>query len=191
MKKKIFITTMTLALLMVGCAQKEINTVDIEGEEGTAREHTASTNNGTQIDANEYENVDLYNRENGGNYTYNSTYGEARNGVKNIYFNVNQYIISSDKLPIIKSNTRVLNGAIRAGSQVKIEGHCDASGTDEYNYALGLKRAKATKEAMVSSGMNPSSITMVSMGESSPECTNGYGADCYAKNRRVEFKVIR
>lgn len=197
MKKRILISTMTLTLLMVGCAQKEINTMDIEGGEnstgstttqhGTLDERGANINTGNY----EFENVDPYNRESGGGYTYNSTYGESAGGVKNIYFDVNQYIISSDKLPTIRNNTRALNGAVQSGSTIKIEGHCDASGTDEYNYALGLKRAKATKEAMVSGGIKASNITMVSMGESSPECSDGYGASCYAKNRRVEFKVIQ
>ncbi|HHB94944.1 MAG TPA: peptidoglycan-associated lipoprotein, partial [Campylobacterales bacterium] len=85
---------------------------------------------------------------------------------------------------------RILSGVVKSGSRVKIEGHCDATGTDEYNYALGLRRAKSAKEALVDRGINSSSITMISMGESSPACTTDYSSACYAKNRRVEFKVI-
>ena len=52
---------------------------------------------------------------------------------------------------------------------------------------MGLKRAKSAKEALVNRGVDASSITIVSMGESAPECT-GYSRECFAKNRRVEFK---
>ena len=72
---------------------------------------------------------------------------------------------------------------------MKIEGHCDATGSDEYNYALGLRRAKAAKDAMISNGINSNSISLVSMGESSPDCTSSSSADCYSKNRRAEFRV--
>jgi len=213
MKKTTFVTAISFAFLMLGCAQKTVDTVDvndgvIEGEvidngvigvidDGTiyGDDYTGSTYNRSG----EYENVDLYGRNNningGGGYTYNRDYGDssssANGGIRNIYFNVNQYTITSDKLSVINSNARALNSAVRSGSRVKIEGHCDASGTDEYNYALGLRRAKSAKDAIVSRGVNPATITMVSMGESSPECTTGYSSDCYAKNRRVEFKVIR
>jgi len=129
--------------------------------------------------------------QNSDTYRHDNSYGNEANGVKNIYFDVDQYIITPDKLPTIINNARLLSGKIKAGSRVKIEGHCDATGTDEYNYALGLRRARASKEALVSRGINSSSITMVSMGESSPECTTDYSSACYAKNRRVEFKVIR
>jgi peptidoglycan-associated lipoprotein len=74
---------------------------------------------------------------------------------------------------------------------VKIEGHCDAAGSDEYNYALGLRRAKATKDALTANGISSNNITLVSMGESAPECAMNSSADCYAKNRRVEFKVMQ
>jgi len=63
-------------------------------------------------------------------------------------------------------------------------------GSDEYNYALGLKRAKSAKEALVSrGGINPSKIIIVSYGESSPLCTRDYSEECLSKNRRVEFKI--
>ena len=185
MKKRLIITVSSILLIM-GCAQKEVSTVGIEDK---AIDYSAidSNNNGTQ-----YENVDLYDREIGGGYSYDTGYGDGANhSIKNIYFATDQYHITSDKLHIIRNNAKILSPAVNSGARVKIEGHCDATGTDEYNYALGLRRAKAAKDATVSAGIRASSITVVSMGESSPECTTGYSSACYAKNRRVEFKVIR
>jgi len=132
-------------------------------------------------------NSNTYGSANGGNYNQSGNYNHngSSHGMKNIYFGVDQYRISADKLPKIIGNANILK---KNNQRVRIEGHCDASGTDEYNYALGLKRAKSAKEALINRGVSPSNITMVSMGESAPECTTGYSSECFAKNRRVEFK---
>ena len=186
MKKQLSIVAISFAILVSGCAQKKVSNLGIK--EGVS--HPIAPNTSTNIN-NGYENVDLYGKNNSGTYTDDDSYGDVSGGIKNIYFDVDQYIITPDKLPTIINNARVLNGVVKEGSRVKIEGHCDATGTDEYNYALGLRRARAAKEALVNRGVKSSTITMVSMGESSPECTTGYSSACYAKNRRVEFKVIR
>ncbi len=193
MKKSFIIVAVSSLLLVMGCAQKEVSSIGIDDGKIKNNDYTPVVVNDTSSNGVKYENVDLYDRENGGSYNYNSGYNEdaGSNGIKNIYFATDQYHITSDKLYIIRNNARLLAPAVNSGAKVKIEGHCDATGTDEYNYALGLKRAKAAKDATVSAGIRPSSINIVSMGESSPECTTDYSSACYAKNRRVEFKVIR
>ncbi|MCH9741436.1 MAG: OmpA family protein [Epsilonproteobacteria bacterium] len=180
MKRKLLITTLALTLLATGCAQKKVNTVDVNGNGA----------NGVGTDTNTHTNVDPFGSPNGGgygNYNQNTGYeGDANGGVQSIYFNVDKYVITPEMLPTVINNANLLKN-----NRVKIEGHCDATGTDEYNYALGLKRAKAAKDAIVSRGVSASNVTMVSMGESAPECTTGFSSDCYAKNRRVEFKVVQ
>jgi len=183
-KQILFATTFTL--IMVGCAPKNLNTTD--------NSTIVPTGDNTEV----YQNVDPYGNGNGqygtgqngnGQYGVNNAYGKV--GIQNVYFDSDQYNITPDKLGIISQNASLLRGKISSGARVKIEGHCDATGTDEYNYALGLRRAKAAKDALQNSGINPRQITLVSMGESSPECTTSNSSDCYAKNRRVEFKVIQ
>ena len=128
------------------------------------------------------------NGSNGG-YGDNSSYGGK--SLRNVYFDTNKYQITVDKLPTIINNANQIKPAIKQGMRVKIEGHCDARGTDEYNYALGLRRAKSTKDALIRKGIPKRSISLVSLGESSPECTSSSSESCYSKNRRVEFQVIR
>jgi peptidoglycan-associated lipoprotein len=70
---------------------------------------------------------------------------------------------------------------------IKLEGNCDEFGTDEFNYALGLKRAKAVKDALVAQGIAAERFTIVSLGESTPVCTNNTTDECYAQNRRVDL----
>jgi len=199
-KKTLLIASITL--VMTGCAQKKLNT-GVDTSTVTSR---TSGPNGTNIGA--YENVDPLGQgmgqgsgsygqggkygQGGSTYGQNGTYNEnnsyGNSGVRNIYFDVNQYHITADKLGEISHNAMLLR---KSSGKIKIEGHCDASGTDEYNYALGLRRAKAAKDALIANGIPANRITLVSMGESSPECETSTSARCYAKNRRVEFKVIQ
>ncbi|HIP41685.1 MAG TPA: hypothetical protein EYG90_04115 [Campylobacterales bacterium] len=197
METKLLITAISLTLIMSGCADKKVSTLDVA--DNTAVIDGAGVN-GEGTNSYGYDNVDPYGKEysnshsgntNLGNYNDNTLYAETAGGVKNIYFASNQYTITHDKLSTISSNANLLKGAVNSGAKLKIEGHCDATGTDEYNYALGLKRARAVKEAITSRGINPANIVMVSMGESSPECSSSFSSDCYAKNRRVEFKVVQ
>ena len=77
-----------------------------------------------------------------------------------------------------------------ASSQIKIEGNCDEFGTDEYNYALGLKRAKAVRDAIAAQGIDTSRMVMVSFGESNAICTDATDS-CYERNRRVDIRLVK
>ena len=86
-------------------------------------------------------------------------------------------------------NTNVKVGS-SASSKIKIEGNCDEFGTDEYNYALGLKRAKAVKDSLAAQGVSSSKMVLVSFGESSPVCSEPSDS-CYDRNRRVDIRLVK
>ena len=71
---------------------------------------------------------------------------------------------------------------------VTIEGHCDARGTNEYNLALGDRRAESAKAFLVDLGIATSRVTTISYGEERPVCTQK-DEECWAKNRRDNFIV--
>ena len=114
---------------------------------------------------------------------------EAEKKLKTVYFDFDKSFIRDDQWGTVISNSNVLNkGRIQAHNFV-IEGHCDEWGTDEYNYALGLKRAKATKDTMVQEGfVNSERIHIVSKGESEPVCQT-HTKECDALNRRSEIVI--
>lgn len=76
------------------------------------------------------------------------------------------------------------------GVTLKVEGHCDERGTEEYNRALGERRAIAARDYLVQSqGVDSSRITTVSFGEDKP-AEVGQDEAAYAKNRRAEFVIL-
>jgi peptidoglycan-associated lipoprotein len=105
-----------------------------------------------------------------------------------VYFAFDKYNITPDMQEKINAAAK-LGKTISATYKVKLEGNCDEWGSDEYNFALGLKRANAVKKALVNDGINASRISMVSYGKSNPVCTEHTKA-CWAKNRRVDFKLL-
>jgi peptidoglycan-associated lipoprotein len=108
--------------------------------------------------------------------------------MQTIYFAFDKFDISTEASEKLSSNA-ALAVAKAAKFNIKIEGNCDEWGSDEYNFALGLKRAKAAKDALIAEGVNAERITMVSYGESNPVCVEKT-KECWAKNRRDDFKLL-
>ena len=69
-----------------------------------------------------------------------------------------------------------------------IEGHCDERGTNEYNLALGERRARATMNYLLAQGLPATRITIISYGKERPVCTE-HAESCWARNRRAHFLV--
>ena len=102
-----------------------------------------------------------------------------------IYFEFDRYEIRPGDARVLESNARWLRSN---RDLVLIEGHCDERGTNEYNVALGERRAKATMNYLVSQGVAAGRISIVSYGEERPQCTERTEA-CWQKNRRAHFLV--
>jgi peptidoglycan-associated lipoprotein len=111
-----------------------------------------------------------------------SEFAENAN-LKDIYFDFDKYDIRSNDAKILDTNAAWLK---TNDNLVLIEGHCDERGTNEYNLALGERRAKSTMNYLVSQGVQASRITIISYGKERPVCTE-HTEDCWAKNRRSHF----
>jgi len=106
-----------------------------------------------------------------------------------VYFAFDKYDITPEMQERIDAAAELGKSDAAKSFSVKLEGNCDEWGSDEYNFALGLKRAEAVKKALVADGIDASRISMVSYGESNPVCTE-HTKECWAKNRRVNFKLL-
>jgi peptidoglycan-associated lipoprotein len=108
--------------------------------------------------------------------------------LRRINFDFDKYTIRDDMKSIIQANA---NWLLKFPSvEVLIEGHCDERGTIEYNIALGEKRAEAAKNYLVSLGMNPAKIKIISYGKSKP-LVQGVDEETYFQNRRAEFVITK
>jgi peptidoglycan-associated lipoprotein len=87
--------------------------------------------------------------------------------------------ILDQKIPLLQANS---------GVQIRIAGNCDERGSDEYNLALGNRRATAAKQYLVSHGVDAGRITTVSYGKERP-IDPGHDEDAWSKNRRDEFEL--
>ena len=106
-----------------------------------------------------------------------------------VYFDFDKYSIRHDQTGKIVNNTVYLNNGYRQGTYVIIEGNCDEWGSDEYNYALGVKRAASVAKQMVQNGVSPERISLLSFGESAPICTE-HTKECWAQNRRSDIYIL-
>jgi peptidoglycan-associated lipoprotein len=103
-----------------------------------------------------------------------------------IFFDFDKYDIRPGDAKTLDANASWLKS--NPNHLVLIEGHCDERGTNEYNLALGERRAKSTMNYLVSQGVQANRITIISYGEERPQCTE-HNEACWAKNRRSHFLV--
>ena len=90
-----------------------------------------------------------------------------------------------------RSSLQAVATALKADSNTKllIEGNCDERGTEEYNRALGERRALAAREALAKQGVDPSRIRTISYGKDKP-VDSGHDEAAWAKNRRDDFVLL-
>ena len=105
-------------------------------------------------------------------------------GLSRIHFDLDKSDIKSESKKTLADNAAWLKK--NKDTKVTVEGHCDERGTEEYNVALGHRRAKAAKDYLVSLGVEGGRLATKSYGEEKPleTCHN---ESCWWKNRRAEF----
>ena len=101
-----------------------------------------------------------------------------------VYFDFDEYAIRADMRPVLEKDYNLLKSCPQ---NIVVEGNCDERGSDEYNLALGARRAEAVKKYLVNLGLSPETISTVSYGEERPVCTE-HNEDCWWRNRRADLK---
>jgi len=106
--------------------------------------------------------------------------------LSDVSFDYDQSTIRDDQRATLQKNADWMRRWTT--TRVSVEGHADARGTNEYNLALGDRRARAVMDYMVSLGISADRMAVVSKGEEAPLCTEMTEA-CYARNRRGHFVI--
>ncbi len=176
LKKGLLFGSLVLAFI-IGCSDK----ANVESSEDSLNNNSSSINSNT-------DNVDNNSTISGGmsdsESNMSSMNSDRYGSLKSIYFKFDKFNIDGDNISVVKSNADfVMSNNI---SELKVEGNTDEWGSDEYNYALALKRASSAKDALVSNGVSANIIKLVSYGESKPKCIEKT-KQCWQENRRVDF----
>jgi len=112
----------------------------------------------------------------------------ARNQFLNdhVYFDFDSAVLTPMAQEVVKQKAAWLKD--NAAAAVTLEGNCDERGTNEYNLALGERRAESVRAFLVDLGIAPSRLTTISYGEERP-ADPGHNEEAWAKNRRVQFTL--
>jgi peptidoglycan-associated lipoprotein len=104
-----------------------------------------------------------------------------------VYFDYDSSVIKSSEQPKVAAVADYLKA--NPSKAVRVEGNCDERGTEEYNRALGERRALAVREALVGLGIDPTRVDTISYGEDRP-VDPGHNEAAWKKNRRDDFVVL-
>jgi peptidoglycan-associated lipoprotein len=176
--KGIFIVAILSLLLFAGCAEKKsvITSDSAQGKDASPMVTRGDMDKGKSArgEAVSGPSVDL------------EKMAKKESPVSDIHFDYDSSSIRSDAREILKINADYfMKSRI---SSIVIEGHCDERGTDEYNMALGDRRAQETKKYLVNLGIKESLMKTVSFGEEHP-LDPASNEEAWAKNRRAHFVV--
>jgi peptidoglycan-associated lipoprotein len=157
----------TAAILAVGCGKKPEPTAEIERT--TPREElkpptTTETPTETREDR----------------FAWKSE-------IKDVFFDYDKADLRGDARSVLQDNARILKEYPDA--KVTLEGHCDERGTEEYNLALGQRRADAVKAYLGDLGVGVERLSTISYGEERP-FAQGHDEAAWAQNRRVHFVIL-
>ena len=104
-----------------------------------------------------------------------------------IHFDLDKSNIRADDMGALDQKVAILQA--NPNLRIRIAGHCDERGSDEYNLALGNRRAQAAKQYLVSHGIDASRIETQSWGEERP-LVDGHDESAWSQNRRDEFEIV-
>ncbi len=188
MKKSFLLTAAAAVLIITGCSkQPNLENANVQSQQ------VQKTNAQNASEANGSVNTENANVQSktlgGGALVQNSNQKFAKKLVSIVvYFDFDKYNIRKDQLPKVEKLAKIIESN-PSNYTVRIEGNCDEWGTEEYNYALGLKRADILKNALIKLGVDPKKLTIISYGELNPVCS-AHAKWCWKLNRRDNFTYL-
>jgi peptidoglycan-associated lipoprotein len=188
MTKKIvcLLTLLSVALLLASCGSMNKDRAGgMERELVTEGEFGSERVKGERVKGERVKGERVKGERGGASFYASEMDSEGDRLFNDILFDYDKYNIRKDARSILDTAASVLN---ENGEQnIIIEGHTDERGTNEYNLALGEKRAKATMKYLRSLGVSPARMTIMTFGEEKPLCSYD-NESCWQRNRRALIK---
>ena len=163
------IASVVVMLVVASCSSKKPAAVGGENPNGGIGENTSNASGTTQDD---WEKGTV-----------------GRGGpLSDIHFGYNDSTINDQDGSVLKSNASWLQA--HPQTKVQVEGYCDERGSEEYNIALGAKRAEAGKDYLETLGISSTRMSTISYGKELPLCQD-HDESCWSQNRRDHFSVSK
>ena len=174
--------TLMLCAATVGCKKSPQNTTTLYGQRSglTDRPGGPITDTATAINP---EGVAASDKDFTGWPADRETFRD-----QTVYFDLDKANIRPDQVSKLERVASEMKGS-HAGKALRIEGHCDERGTEEYNRSLGDRRAQSVREYLVRLGMDASMIQTITLGEERP-AVPGHDDSAWSKNRRGELILL-
>lgn len=178
------------ALVVGGCANKEV----VKTEEPVAATAKAEAAKAEQVQAEAVKAAQQASARAEENKiepakpaTETAAIAPAASGFDTVFFDFDKSDLRQDARNTLSKNAEILLKS-KADAKLKIEGHCDERGSAEYNLALGERRAKSALQYLLTLGVQPERLSVISYGKEKP-AVQGNDEAAWAKNRRAEFVI--
>jgi len=178
-----WIVALALIALLPACAKKKPQTTpDLDANTVTTPAEPA-----TDVDPRDQaEPMDATPDPLAGDIAAINEYLAANGLLGDVYFDFDRSDLREDSRARLARNAEWLRA--HPEFEVTLEGHCDERGTNDYNIALGQRRAAAAREYLTSLGVAASRLRTLSYGEERPQCSSS-DESCWSRNRRAHFLV--
>jgi peptidoglycan-associated lipoprotein len=196
MKKNFIIIFLVFGLVITGCAQKKVvQPATPEQQQPEQQKQPPSATSVTPKETTDkkgilrpWERVSEKEMAKVETKEEPARYKEEKDLFADIHFDYDKYDVREEDKPVLQN---IANWLLKnTSAKLSIEGHCDERGTNEYNLALGDRRAKAARDYLIALGIASGRIEMLSYGEEMPFCKE-HTEECWAKNRRDHFVVLK
>lgn len=177
-----------LLIITIGCTKKYSKpTEEVITPEETVKEEVVKPEKAEGMEEEVVEEVVVFEEEKVVESAI-SVEEQAKSIFQDILFDYDKYDIRPDARPVLNAAASFLNK--NKEINIVVEGHCDERGTNEYNLALGEKRSKAAKNYLVSLGVSPERMIVITFGEEKPVCSE-QNESCWQNNRRAHFVIVK
>lgn len=172
-----------LVFLQSGCAKK---VTPVSGSAGLTEE-SASASDAPSTGFNELKEERIQSSPEEENVGERHSSADAPTGnLDDIYFEYDQASIKEESKSVLQKNAKLIIS--NPSAKVQIQGHTDERGSEEYNLALGARRAQIVKRFLTALGVDATRLQTISFGEEKPFC-NESQEGCWKQNRRAHFSI--
>ena len=179
------ILALAITLVGVGCSGNK----DVETPADMSSSDSSSGSGGTTPDVSRSPDISTDDRTTtplDAEIVEADTHARQTGLIGDVYFDFDKYELKAEARDRLTKNAAFLRE--RPEFVITIEGHCDERGTNDYNIALGDRRANAARDFLIDAGIAGNRVNTISYGEERPTCTQS-DESCWSKNRRAEFHI--